>query len=553
MKKSIFTYLVLSLSILFAGNTLSVNFVKAKQSASSGIVTLNIKNTSNQSIKVLKWNTILENTISANIFQIKNAKVTVSYTGRLIKRMSPTENDYTTFTAYEERTIDVSLSNYYDMHEKGTYQVSYTANFQILGAKQKPDTSKASKVLPTQITIDFIPSQKKSAPAQKVAANFNQCSQSEITTLNAAHDAAIVMAQDAYNTMNNAEQNTSGERYTTWFGAADATRQSTVTSNFNKIYTALDTKNILFDCNCTGTHIAHVYPTDPYKVYLCPAFWNLPAVGTDSRAGTVVHEVSHFQIVAGTDDHVYGHSGAKALANSNPTQAINNADSHEFFAENTPSLTMDDPFATAQVFTNILTDLPITESIDAAGDKGIFQFTVLTTGRYTFHTTGRLDTQGTLYDENRVSLAYHDDINETSNRNFQISHLLVKGKTYYIKVNAYASDVGGYDLNSAFRPTVNNDFNADGIADILWRNTTTGQYLTFFMNADGSRKGYKYGYTIPTTWTIADTNDFDGDGIADILWRHTGGQYLTFFMNADGSRKGYKYGSTISTEWEIQD
>jgi len=47
--------------------------------------------------------------------------------------------------------------------------------------------------------------------------------------------------------------------------------------------------------------------------------------------------VSHFNVVAGTDDVVYGQSGAKSLAISDPNKAIQNADSHEYFAENTPS------------------------------------------------------------------------------------------------------------------------------------------------------------------------------------------------------------------------
>jgi peptidyl-Lys metalloendopeptidase len=60
--------------------------------------------------------------------------------------------------------------------------------------------------------------------------------------------------------------------------------------------------------------------------------------GTDSKAGTLVHEMSHFNVVAGTDDHAYGQSAAKSLALSNPDLALNNADSHEYFAENTPAL-----------------------------------------------------------------------------------------------------------------------------------------------------------------------------------------------------------------------
>ena len=46
--------------------------------------------------------------------------------------------------------------------------------------------------------------------------------------------------------------------------------------------------------------------------------------------------MSHFNAVAGTDDHVYGQSSARSLAISNPADALDNADNHEYFAENTP-------------------------------------------------------------------------------------------------------------------------------------------------------------------------------------------------------------------------
>jgi peptidyl-Lys metalloendopeptidase len=48
--------------------------------------------------------------------------------------------------------------------------------------------------------------------------------------------------------------------------------------------------------------------------------------------------MSHFNVVAATDDHAYGQTAAKSLASSSPTRALDNADNHEYFAENTPSL-----------------------------------------------------------------------------------------------------------------------------------------------------------------------------------------------------------------------
>jgi Bacterial pre-peptidase C-terminal domain/FG-GAP-like repeat len=89
---------------------------------------------------------------------------------------------------------------------------------------------------------------------------------------------------------------------------------------------------------------------------------------------------------------------------------------------------------------------------------------------------------------------------------------------------------GGYlfqnqSVASAFRPNelpvANNDFTGDGKADILWRNTSTGENLFWKMdgmNLDGlastiavTDKGFK----------IVGTGDFDRDGQNDILWHHS--------------------------------
>ncbi|WP_457324067.1 M35 family metallo-endopeptidase, partial [Roseateles sp. P5_E11] len=97
------------------------------------------------------------------------------------------------------------------------------------------------------------------------------------------------------------------------------------------------TAALTLDCSCkdSGTY-AYVYPTQPYKIYVCGAFWSAPMTGTDSKGGTLVHEMMHFNVIAGTDDWAYGQSAAKSLAKSSPTKALDNSDNHEYFAENSP-------------------------------------------------------------------------------------------------------------------------------------------------------------------------------------------------------------------------
>ncbi|EEC00003.1 hypothetical protein MPER_00162, partial [Moniliophthora perniciosa FA553] len=96
----------------------------------------------------------------------------------------------------------------------------------------------------------------------------------------------------------------------------------TVASHFTAIKGYPFTGSSTYDCTCTdsGTY-AYVYPDDFGVIYLCGAFWAAPNTGTDSRAGTLIHESSHFTAIAGTDDIVYGQSGARSLASSDPNNA----------------------------------------------------------------------------------------------------------------------------------------------------------------------------------------------------------------------------------------
>jgi hypothetical protein len=79
---------------------------------------------------------------------------------------------------------------------------------------------------------------------------------------------------------------------------------------------------------------------------------------------------------------------------------------------------------------------------------------------------------------------------------------------------------------------VPNDFNSDGKPDILWRNTTSGDNVVWYMNGIA----YSGSGWLPTlsdlTWTIAGIADFNSDGKPDILWRNTtSGDNVVWYMN----------------------
>jgi peptidyl-Lys metalloendopeptidase len=163
------------------------------------------------------------------------------------------------------------------------------------------------------------------------------CTSSQKSSLTSAVTAATNYATASNSYLAGSPSGT--PRFVKWFGAYSSSHWSTAHTHFTNEQSAFTTKALVMDCSCTdsGTY-AYVYPTQPYKFYLCGAFWSAPMTGTDSKGGTLVHEMSHFNVVASTDDWAYGQTNAAALAKSNPTKALDNADSHEYFAENNPFL-----------------------------------------------------------------------------------------------------------------------------------------------------------------------------------------------------------------------
>ncbi len=101
------------------------------------------------------------------------------------------------------------------------------------------------------------------------------------------------------------------------------------------------------------------------------------------------------------------------------------------------------------------------------------------------------------------------------------------------------------------------DLTGDGGADILWRNTSTGDNVAWFMTGkDRQSDDSLYKAPVPLSWT-ATTGDFNGDGITDIFWREPAIQ-ANVIWNLDGNQgpgqKLVNYGSLFSNpaSWKIE-
>lgn len=303
------------------------------------LVTVNIENNTKHTVKILKWYTPADG-VEESLFAVSRNGEPVAYTGPIYKRPAATGNDYIKLKAGESITSVVDLGEYYDLSAAGQYEVFYAvASFNMFN--EKSNAFKFKDVLTSEkVSFNAKGGNGKGKPTPPPPPppggnSFNQCTADQQTLLVEAREQAKVYAADSQSYL---DANKQGSRYTTWFGVFSSSRYNTVKANFTAISDAMDNAGIEFNCKCKQNYYAYVYPNRPYEITVCKVFWQVATSGTDSKAGTLIHEMSHFDVVAGTDDVVYGKTGAMNLASTDPNLAITNADSHEYFAENTPSL-----------------------------------------------------------------------------------------------------------------------------------------------------------------------------------------------------------------------
>jgi peptidyl-Lys metalloendopeptidase len=318
----------------------------------AGALEFRITNNSAQALKVPYWE-LPVGSGEGRMFDVFQNGKRADYLGALVKRTPAGDADMVEFAAYETKVFKVDLAKDYDLSRGGDYTVSFQSQLDgTRTANGRKVTSADGRIAglrsaPVLLWVDGESALKqqgnlkasgKPGGGGTVGADgvtYVGCTATQQSSAAGGVAQARAYSEEAKNYVN---ANGATARYTTWFGAYTAARLSTIKSHYAAIDTALDQVGgkVKINCGCNQNYYAYVYPAKPYEIFVCRAFWSAPTGGTDSKGGTLIHETSHFTVVAGTDDHVYGQSGAKSLAISDPAAAVDNADSHEYYAENTP-------------------------------------------------------------------------------------------------------------------------------------------------------------------------------------------------------------------------
>jgi len=328
------------------------------QATGGAFVRVSLTNTKPEPLTLLAWNTPFDDNTQifrSNIFNVAHSTlgVVAEYSGIELKRIL-TLQDFVTLRPGQTISTILDMHKGYNFPVAGEYKVTLNTfvRFQHDAVKGVDrDSLKYLQSAPLHSGSVLIQIDEGSPPLVWETANVTTqegllgaamaptlvgCTGNSVTLANNANSAAGTMLNQQ---SSNIAKGCSATNYVTWFGTCSSGNVNTVSTTINNARSR-QAGAYRLDCSqsgCPANTYAYVYPSDTtFTVHLCSA-WFTAATGTcryDSQGGTIIHELSHFSSVGGTQDYAYGTAACQNLARSNPSQAIRNADSYEYMHEN---------------------------------------------------------------------------------------------------------------------------------------------------------------------------------------------------------------------------
>ncbi len=175
------------------------------------------------------------------------------------------------------------------------------------------------------------------------AVAFEGCTKTEIGQFLAASERAERLTLTATTAIG---PNPTFER---WFGDYSRKNGEVVRGNLKAIVKVLRSGEVTASCKndgqglCASDTFAFVNLDSPFVVNLCDTFFEMDTMkqltadsvsaGNGTRAGTIIHEVSHFESVSATEDLCYTREECSDMAKRRSDDALKNADSYQYFVE----------------------------------------------------------------------------------------------------------------------------------------------------------------------------------------------------------------------------
>jgi subtilisin-like proprotein convertase family protein len=99
------------------------------------------------------------------------------------------------------------------------------------------------------------------------------------------------------------------------------------------------------------------------------------------------------------------------------------------------------------------------------------------------------------------------------------------------------------------------DANGNGTADLLWYNGSTSSVVQWLLNADATVAGTRTIAVAPADWSPRAMRSINGNAVADIIWQRSSsqGEVAVWFMNANGTvASSQAVGNAGSSSWQLR-
>lgn len=228
-----------------------VDVAPARQSLTRSddvVVTVTIRNTSNTTRYLLKWQTPFAG-VHAPLFDVTRDGLPVSYLGIQARRPPPTAADFVALAPGTTRSSRVELSTLYRMDITGAYSVRYRAHrLQVYG---RPDVSRLQGAAVTSLVaavwIDGL--MPRGMPESAYA--------------------PIPVPAPAGSSLT--------------FSHCSNAQQAGITATVARHAFAI--RPLTVDCACTRPWHAYVYADQPTTIHVCKAFWTVDNADSDEYFG----------------------------------------------------------------------------------------------------------------------------------------------------------------------------------------------------------------------------------------------------------------------------
>ena len=323
-----------------------------------------LQNLSGSPQRILKWYTPLDG-FTGNFLTVCHNGQPVKYDGAFFKRGNPLPEDFLTLEPDKSCFAALDLSEAYNTRNAGVYTVELKENLiEVWGPADS--LNNGSDVMPTCDFIECVQAQftvgggkpaknseerltkgeqqrlkeklnnkdnaEPNATAPYIAPVIKNATVDEENYTREAHAAMMAYLSGCIIDISRGSQN---EHYKMIFGAPDRTRYTKVNGIIKTIKDGLviNTNSIGYEFN-NDPALSKVYAytfKGASTVFLCAKFKTAPLTGENSKIGTLFHEWSH--AFGYTDDHRYGRSKCRNLAQNDPDKAVENADNYEYYLE----------------------------------------------------------------------------------------------------------------------------------------------------------------------------------------------------------------------------